>query len=243
MLRLYTLGRKFINILFCGEEGNNGNIMRKEGFFYSKKHKKYFRKDSIRLKGWDYAADGAYFVTMCVKGMAYRFGDVKDGKMYTNTCGRIVLHCWNDLPKHYTNCILDTFVVMPNHVHGVLWIANDKQNHAGTEPYTRNNSMDINNMYANLTHERVVETGLKPVSTGTHDTSKTRAAHSLSEIIRGFKTFSARKINVHQNMVGTPVWQSNYFDHIVRTKRALHNIRTYIQNNPTKWDRDRNNVW
>lgn len=115
---------------------------------------------------------------------------------------------------------------MPNHVQGILIL----QNH-------------------NLSHHFIgygnVETGLKPVSTEmetieilTKNMSKPFKYHSISEIIRGFKTFSARKINILQNTSGKPVWQTRFYDHIIRNEKTLRNIRRYIVENPEHWQKD-----
>ncbi len=75
---------------------------------------------SIRLKGYDYAAAGAYFVTVCTKGRACLFGEIVNGDMQLNEFGKIVMATWADLPAHYAGVELDAFVVMPNHVHGIV---------------------------------------------------------------------------------------------------------------------------
>ena len=77
---------------------------------------------SIRLKGYDYTRAGAYFVTICTKDGACLFGDVADGVMRLNQMGHIVRQCWLAIPDHFPHVLLDEFVVMPNHVHGILVI-------------------------------------------------------------------------------------------------------------------------
>ena len=91
-----------------------------------------------RLKDYDYTRAGYYFVTVCVKDRIERFGDVKDGAMISNHWGGIVLDCWNDLPKHYSNLYLDEFVIMPNHVHGIMIIQNDEVGN-GLKPFPTKN--------------------------------------------------------------------------------------------------------
>ena len=78
---------------------------------------------SIRLQGYDYAQEGAYFVTVCTQGRVYLFGDVVEAKVRLNDYGRVVKECWEKLPRHYGHVDLDTFVVMPNHIHGVIVLA------------------------------------------------------------------------------------------------------------------------
>lgn len=80
---------------------------------------------SIRLKGHDYASPGAYFVTICTHGMQSLFGKVVDGEMMLNEAGRIAEGCWLDIPNHFPHATLDAYVVMPNHVHGIIWILDE----------------------------------------------------------------------------------------------------------------------
>jgi REP element-mobilizing transposase RayT len=80
---------------------------------------------SIRLPGYDYAQAGAYFVTVVTKDRACLFGEIVNGQMRFNDGGRIIQSTWNELPKHYTGVECDAFVVMPNHVHGIIVLADD----------------------------------------------------------------------------------------------------------------------
>jgi putative transposase len=77
---------------------------------------------SIRLKGYDYTQPGAYFITICTQGRECLFGEIIDGEMHLNEAGQIVVQTWQDLPNHISNVQLDAFVVMPNHVHGIIII-------------------------------------------------------------------------------------------------------------------------
>lgn len=78
---------------------------------------------SIRLRGYDYSRAGAYFITVCTQGRACLFGEIVDGTMILNDAGRVVEKCWTDISAHFPHVKLDGFVVMPNHVHGILLIA------------------------------------------------------------------------------------------------------------------------
>jgi REP element-mobilizing transposase RayT len=160
-------------------------------------------RKSIRLRGYDYSKPGAYFVTICVKDHAHLFGSIQNSAMRENEFGEIVRTCWNDLPRHYPSVKLDAFVIMPNHIHGIIVIVDD--DHVG------------------------VGAGLKPAPTTNTNTPK---HHGLPEIIRALKTFSARRINEIRKTPGIPVWQRNYYEHIVRSESALDQIRKYIANNP-----------
>jgi REP element-mobilizing transposase RayT len=153
----------------------------------------------IRLKSYDYSQDGYYFVTICAENREEWFGKVEKEEMILNQYGKIVNQCWDDLPNHYLNCSLDTFVIMPNHIQGIIVIHNDN----------------------------TVGNGLKPFPT-----------HGLSEMIRGFKTFSSRKINGEIKSDNKFQWQKSFYDHVIRNEKSLHNLRHYITFNSLKWELD-----
>lgn len=171
-----------------------------------------------RLRGFDYAADGAYFITICVQDRACVFGDIRDDTMILNSAGQIVRQCWQDLPHHYSHCVLDAYCVMPNHVHGIVMIAANGRVGNGLKPFPT----------AMLT-------------TTMHDPFPTVAAkhHGLSEIIRGFKTFSSRRINASDADVSFR-WQKSFHDRIIRHEDELQRIREYIVCNPQNWNTDVN---
>ncbi len=160
---------------------------------------------------------GAYFITACVKDRESLFGHINEN-MILNGCGKIVLSCWNDLPNHYSNIRLDAFQIMPNHVHGIIFIEES------IEP---------------------VGAGFKPASTG----KPTIKGHGLPEIVRAFKTFSARRINESRRTPGVSIWQRNYAacpersrrERVIRDEDELNHIREYVIYNPVKWDGDEDN--
>jgi REP element-mobilizing transposase RayT len=168
---------------------------------------------SIRLPGHDYAAPGLYYVTICTQGRECLFGSVIEGSVVLNDCGQIAQQCWNELPHHYPNVVLDAFVVMPNHVHGVVVLKGDG-----------------GRVGVGLNPDGGVGAGFKP--------APTLRRHALPEIVRGFKTFSSRRINKLRDLEGNPVWQRNYYEHIVRDEGELARIRQYVADNPKHWDED-----
>ena len=155
-------------------------------------------RKAIRLPGYDYSQAGEYFVTICTKDREHVFGSIEAGRMVLNRFGGIVEWCWKDLPNHYPFVQIDAFVIMPDHVHGIIVITEPDPVREGSEP------------------------------------SPTRR-YPLSEIVRSFKTFSARRINECRGTQGVSVWQRNYFEHIIRDDRSLERIREYILSNPEKW--------
>ncbi|MDP2935287.1 MAG: transposase [Dehalococcoidia bacterium] len=177
---------------------------------------------SIRLAGYDYGQVGAYFLTICAYSHECLFGEIADGEMVVNAYGMSVLACWGDLPHHYRNVLLDAFVIRPNHVHGIVILTG-----SGSE---------------------VVGAGLKPAPTVPQKPAPTVTAkpapsadakvHPLSEITRAFKTFSSRRINELRRTPGVPVWQGNYYEHIIRNEDEMNRIREYIIHNPSRWAED-----
>ena len=78
------------------------------------------QRKNHRLRGFDYRSNVAYFVTICTHDRRFAFGDILHGKLHPTRRGLIAGECWNDLPNHHPHVELDAFVVMPNHVHGIL---------------------------------------------------------------------------------------------------------------------------
>jgi len=158
-------------------------------------------RHSIRLKDYDYSQLGAYFVTICTENRESLFGKIVESEIVLSLFGKIVHDYWGNLPNHYRNVELDLFIIMPNHIHGIVVLNNDNP--------VKNNSED--------------------------------KLHGLAEVMRGFKTFSARQINQQRNTPGNAVWQRGYYDHIIRGEESLQKIRDYIESNPLKWEFDRDN--
>ena len=166
------------------------------------------RRRSIRLPGYDYAQAGAYFVTICTYNRDCLLGEILGSEMSLTRSGEVVLECWNDLPNHYSYVEIDEFVVMPNHVHGIMVLSDQQRKN----PNAQN-----------------VGAGLKPAPT---------KRHPLPEIVRAFKTFSSRRINERRGSPGLPLWQRNYYERVIRNERELDAIRQYIVDNPAKWAED-----
>jgi REP element-mobilizing transposase RayT len=167
---------------------------------------------SIRLPGYDYSQPGAYFVTICTHDGEPLFGEVIDGVMHPNRFGRIAQVCWSDMPSHYPHVVLDEFVVMPTHTHQIIVLTG--------EPVPAAPSAEC---------------------TPTGDRRSMLTRHGLPEVVRAFKTFSGKRINALRRTPGAPVWQRNYYEHIIRNDRALQAIRKYIRDNPLRWHLDRYN--
>ena len=171
---------------------------------------------SIRLDGYDYSQEGLYFVTICTEKRDCLFGKISNGIMVLNEMGIIAYHEWLATPVIRKNVGLDVFVVMPNHIHGIIII---KESGRGGELNSPNNNE---------------EEGVFNTPRRLHSPSQT-----IGSIVRGYKSSVTGKINALQNAKGIVVWQSNYWEHIIRDERSYSNISEYIINNPTNWTTDK----
>ena len=181
------------------------------------------RRTSIRLRAFDYAQHGAYFVTVCSHQRECLFGEVSGQTMQMNEAGSIVAGTWDCLPDHYPHVETDALIVMPNHVHAIIMLTDGVvAGPVGTGSTPGRDGEGVS-----------VAAGSKPAPT---------IRHGLPEIVRAFKTFSARRINDYRGTPGQPVWQRNYHEHVIRDEASLNRIRRYIAENPATWDADPDNV-
>ncbi|MFA5363364.1 MAG: transposase [Candidatus Omnitrophota bacterium] len=166
-----------------------------------------------RLKNYDYSQGGAYFITICSHNRDYLFGEIADGKMRLNEYGGIVENEWIKSPEIRAEIKLDEYIVMPNHIHGIILIENPDVGGNGRSPLPQN--------------------PIRRTSMG----SKT-----LSSFVAGYKSAVTKQINGFRHLLGVPVWQRSYYDHIIRDELSLERVREYIVNNPKQWDMDEENI-
>ena len=176
---------------------------------------------SIRVKDYDYSQAGAYFITICTHDRACLFGKIVDGKMTLNDAGRMAESCWQDIPDHFSHADLDEFVIMPNHIHGIIMLT-DKD---GTNGYCRD--------------EKCYCRGEKFFAPTTAHVKPKGTSKTVGSIVRGFK-IGVTKWMRHNTTI-RDVWQRNYWEHIIRNDDEMDRIRQYILDNPAQWDMDRNN--
>jgi putative transposase len=176
---------------------------------------------SIRLKGYDYTRMGAYFVTLCTQGRVCLFGEIMAGEMRLNEYGEIVQKEWFRSAEIRREIVLfsDEFVVMPNHIHGIVRIVESPDAHVGATGPT-----------AGATDATVGATGRSPL--------QGPAKRSLASFVAGFKSAVTKRINDRRGTPGATVWQRNYYEHIIRHAESLNRIRAYILNNPLQWHLD-----
>ena len=174
-----------------------------------------------RLKEFDYSTPGAYFVTIVSYDREEIFGIIENGQMILSIEGKMVRQAWFDLPRHYANVCLDEedLVIMPNHMHGIV-VLSDGAIPAVGEGLEKGEMRVIN----------------QP------DPPRRQSGGALTEIIRAFKSFSARRINLHRRISGVPVWQRSFYEHILRDEGEWDRARKYILQNPQNWQDDQENA-
>jgi len=209
-----------------------------------------YRISSARLQHWDYGSDALYFVTICTQNREHYFGEIADGKMQLSETGKMAYLFWFEIPNHFPFVQLGEFVVMPNHVHGIIII--DKPTNSGNNDFDEMGGDGGDGTIGGVGDGAIVETPNLGVSTvaPNHvtinyppaDKRKTNAASAkwktgiLGSIINQYKricTINARKINPGFS------WQPRFHDHIIRNHESFQRISDYISNNPVNWQDDK----
>jgi putative transposase len=177
---------------------------------------------SIRYEGYFYSLPGAYFVTLLSFRRICMFGEIEDGVVRQKEIGELISNCWRRIPSHFDNTSLDEFVLMPNHLHGIIFI---KDSLGQGEAFADDESLQSELNSANASPLRQI--GTQP--------------GSLGAIIQNFKSVSTRLVNKEYFEPGMRLWQKNYYERIIRNERELNAIRQYIRDNPLYWEMDREN--
>jgi len=172
-------------------------------------------RHSLRLRDYDYSQPGGYFLTMVTFQREHLFGEISKAELKLNEAGKIVQEIWEKLPARYPNVILDEAVVMPNHVHGIVFIDE--------------------NPVAAIHELSLPET---PEDESPEEYRLRRRRMLIPKLVGYFKMNSAKAINQLLGSESIPVWQRNYYDHIIRSKKELDRIRKYIYYNPQQWEND-----
>jgi putative transposase len=211
------------------------------------------RRNSLRLRGYDYSQTGLYFITVVAKDRKHLFGDIVKGTMTLNEAGKIVQGVWQSLPKQYP-VALDEFIIMPNHIHGII-ILNQPKPHISPsvgvglaplqqsimvddQPKTNPRPTQNKSQTPNAQRVGLESTPNTPSTLLTPKDSKRPTPtgdYGLSDIIRFFKLLSAKRANILHKTPGHSLWQTNFHDRIIRDEDELNTIRTYIQTNPQRW--------
>jgi REP element-mobilizing transposase RayT len=192
------------SIRLQGEEGTTGDVPLIEA-----KH----RRRSIRLQGSDYSEPGGYFVTICAAGRNNLFGRIENGRVCLNALGEVVLECWLAIPEHFSNADLKEFIVMPNHMHGIVVLG------VGARYIVPSDGA-----------ARKTESFQKP----------TKA--TIPTIVRTFEAAVTRMAVGRLGKRGGQIWQRNYFERVLRDGQEYADASRYILENPQKWEWDKQNL-
>ena len=166
---------------------------------------------SIRLQKYDYASEGAYFVTICTHNRECILGEIVEGEVRLSEIGTIAHQCWLEIPNHFKNVALDEYVIMPNHVYGIIIIQPSMVGVQYIEPLREPQS----NRFQHITRR------------------------SIGSMIRSYKAAVTRQCD-HAS-VGQFRWQRNYYEHVIRGEKDLNKTREYIIMNPLQWFLDKEN--
>lgn len=203
---------------------------------YGMKHKfdpqKHHRR-SIRLKGYDYSSEGAYYVTIVAQGRECLFGDIIDGEIYLSKYGEIIQKWWDEIPIHFPNVELGAFVIMPNHVHGIIYIVTDRRSEILSPRDHPNNNIQDEYVDGNNKQGGEQQQG--------GETPPLRRP-TLGQIVAYFKYQSTKEMNkIETEKSITKFWQRSYYEHIIRNEKELQQKTDYIMDNPSQWDEDDEN--
>ncbi len=191
--------------------------------------KRRYRIETARLRGWNYGGAGWYFVTICTRNRQTFFGVVENGVVRLSPIGEIARDYWAQIPHHMTaNVAIDAFVVMPNHIHGIVAILESP-------------NANVETLQCNVAVVETLHCNVSTTAPAARDPDNPVArisprAGSLGAIIRSYK--SAVSYWCHHNGYAGFGWQARFYDRIIRNERALRIVRRYIARNPAKWKYD-----
>ncbi len=203
----------------------------------------------IRLRNFDYSSQARYFITICTKNRRHTLGEIKDGIMHLSAIGKQAELYWNEIPEHFPHIELGEFIIMPNHIHGIIGIVDTPQSTAerarqNTTQLKQKSNIQIHNTTLQTRHvvsqlkenKNYNDSQREFQSERMNQFGKTIAG-SLSAIIGQFKSTLTRWSR--KNGYPDFAWQGRFHDHIIRNEGAFQRISNYIKNNPANWDKDK----
>jgi REP element-mobilizing transposase RayT len=179
-------------------------------------------RHSTRLFAFDYSSPGAYFLTICARGRECLLGEVVDGEVRLSAIGEMVTAAWLETESVRPNVSLDAFVVMPNHVHAIVVIET---------AYRGVSQCAVTEPVRHVPAETAISVSASACS----------PSQTVGAIVRGFKGAVTKRVNEYRGTPGEPLWQRNYYDHVIRTDADLERIRRYIDDTPARWADDEEN--
>ena len=192
-------------------------------------------RKSIRLQGYDYSQAGLYFVTICTQNRESIFGEIKNGVMILNDFGEIIHDEWIKTEIMRNDINMGQFVIMPNHIHGIIEIT---RRGVLNTPHVLH-TPDILNTSDKFHYDKNEAHGDTKRAYG--NTPLRSPSQTVGAIVRGVKSAVTKQINELRQTPAIKLWQRNYYDHIIRNEKSYLEISEYIANNPLKWNEDKFN--
>ncbi len=203
-------------------------------------HNKY-RIPPARLQNWDYGWNASYFITICTANMFRYFGEIIDGEMRLNDSGLMAGKFWAEIPEHFTDAVLDEYVIMPNHIHGIITIDKSDDGRYPDEMHSDRNFRDFVDFRRDAINrvstesQMNIEIGSENPNGGITGKNNPMFYENISRIIRWYK--GRMSFEIHKTLAAFN-WQPRFHDHIIRDEASYQKIREYIQKNPIKWKDD-----
>lgn len=195
--------------------------------YMAEKYKNKYRIESARLQSWDYRWSGAYFITICTHNREHFFGKIINGKMILSNIGILANIFWFEIKNHSHNIQLGEFIVMPNHMHGILVLDNGE---ILNDPQIINENNTNSVVMVETTHALSLQKSIG------QNRFQNQGKNSISSIVGGYKS----AVTKHANRLGFEfAWQTRFYDHIIRDENSFNNISNYIINNPKNWEKDK----
>jgi putative transposase len=195
---------------------------------------------SVRLDEYDYSQPGMYYVTVCTSGRECLFGRVVDDSIVLNAIGEAVEKCWLVIPKHFPHVAIDAYIVMPNHIHGIIMIE-DKAGLAGIHQGFRQKRAWQSLNSIDGCREDLQDIRARHASPLQESKSARFGKRTIGAIIGSFKSAATREAKKVSGDADLNMWQRSYYEHIVSSESGLNQIRRYISENPANWNTDDDN--
>lgn len=216
--------------------------IRKIKYKMNRYNPKIHHRRSIRLKNYDYTKEGLYFITMFCKNGTHRFGKIVNDKMKLNECGMIAEYEWFDLINRNENIKLHEFVVMPNHVHGIIEMKNPNFAPVGATFTVAHGDSNYANDAGNLDEIEDANNAVDRARVNHARTAAENRKKSMGDIVGGYKSVVSNRCQViyeRENQIMGKLWHRNFYEIIIRDEKAYYNISEYIINNPINWNEDK----
>ena len=209
------------------------------------KYQNKYRIPSARLQSWDYSSNAAYFITICTAKRKYYFGEIANGKMDLSEQGKMGNQFWLEMPDHFSFVFLDEFVVMPNHMHGIIIIDKPGGNDTDSGSNDSDDSNDVETGHAlslrSQSQPQPQQTEKSESGKQPHPRFRNQGKNTISSMVGSYKSAVTKWCNKNNLPFG---WQSRFHDHIIRDNDEFQRIKNYIINNPANWEQDKffNNI-